>query len=319
MASATGIIVSSILPVIIIILIGVLLNHAQDVNVDSLNKLTLTVLTPALIFHSIVLTALGTTALLKVTVGVLAFLLVILVTSYLFGRATQKDELLLSAFVLIAVFGNTGGLGIPLADFAFGDVGRQTAVLFGAIHGAVVFTVGLFIASYSGGGTNRSSLTRVFRYPLIYAVVIAIIVRSSGIAPAADSAIMRTIGLLGESAIPMMLIILGIQLSQAQYRNAISMTATPILFRFGVSPIIGLGIAALLDFQNPTVAQVFVLLTAMPVAIAPIIFVVEFAKDTRISGVTLPEYVSANIFVTTILSIPLLTILVVLLKTGIIF
>ena len=150
-------------------------------------------------------------------------------------------------------------------------------------------------------------------------MVIAIIVRSFGIAPAADSAIMRTIGLLGESAIPMMLIILGVQLSQSQYRNAISMTATPILFRFGVSPIIGLGIAALLNFQNPTVAQVFVLLTAMPVAIAPIIFVVEFAKDTRISGVTLPEYVSANVFVTTILSIPLLTILVILLKTGIIF
>lgn len=318
MASITGVFVSSILPIIIIISLGFLLSRTQDVTVDTLNKLSLYILTPALIFHSIALTELGASALLKVSLGVLAFLFLLIASSYAYGWTLGKDESFLSAFVLIAVFGNTGGLGIPLADFAFGEVGRQTAVLFAAIHGAVVFTIGLFIASQSGGGSGLSNLKRVFRYPLIYAVVIAILARSLQLVPAADSMTMQTIGLLGESAIPIMLLILGIQLAQTEYRNALSMTATPLVFRFGLSPIFGLVVALLLDFQNSTVAQVFVLLTAMPVAIGPVIFVVEFAKDTRISGVSLPEYVSASVFISTILSIPILTGLVILLKSNVI-
>lgn len=316
MASITGVFISSILPVISIILLGFILNQVQEIKVDSLNTLTLYLLTPALIFHSISLTELRATALLKITIGVIAFLSVILVVSLIFGWGTGKHEAHLSAFILIAVFGNTGGLGIPLADFAFGPVGRQTAVLFAAIHGSLVFTVGLFIASHSGGGSTQSSLRRVFSYPLIYAVVVSVGVRTLGLTPAADSVIMQTIGLLGNSAIPVMLIILGIQLSQTEYKEALSMTGTPILFRFGISPVIGLIIAFVLGFQNSTVAQVFVLLTAMPVAVGPIIFVVEFAQNTRINGVSLPELVSASIFVTTLLSIPIVTAIVVLLKSG---
>ncbi|MFC7205306.1 AEC family transporter [Haloferax namakaokahaiae] len=315
MASITGVFISSILPVILIILLGFGLSQVQEIQAESLNTLTLYLLTPALIFHSISLTELRTTALLKITIGVIAFLFIIFIVSVIFGWGTGKHEAHLSVFILIAVFGNTGGLGIPLADFAFGPVGRQTAVLFAAVHGALVFTVGLFIASHSGGGSTQSSLRRVFSYPLIYAVVISVSIRVLGLVPPANSVIMQTIGLLGNSAIPVMLIILGIQLAQTEYKEALSMTGTPILFRFGVSPVIGIIVAFMLGFQNSTVAQVFVLLTAMPVAVGPIIFVVEFAQNTRINGVSLPEFVSASIFITTLLSIPVVTAIVVLLKS----
>ncbi|AUV83589.1 permease [Salinigranum rubrum] len=318
MASITEVFLSSILPIVVIISLGFGLSQRQEIRTDSLNTLTLYILTPSLIFHSIALTELEATALLKITVGVVAFLSVVVLVSFAFGRGTGKEGAHLSAFMLIAVFGNTGGLGIPLADFAFGSLGRQTAVLFAAIHGAVVFTVGLFIASRSGGGSARGSLRRVFRYPLVYAVIAAVGIRFLGVAPAADSVAMRTIGLLGDSAIPVMLIILGVQLSRTEYRSALPMTTTPIAFRFGVSPLAGLLVASLLGFQNSTVAQVFVLLTAMPVAIGPIIFVVEFAQEARVDGVSLPELVSASIFVTTLLSIPLVTAIVVLLKSGLI-
>lgn len=317
MASILGIFASSVLPILLIISVGYLLDRVQDIHVESFNALTLYVLTPALIFHSIALTELGASAILKVTVGVVVFLIIIVGVSVGYGLGVGKSESLLSAFVLIAVFGNTGGLGIPVADFAFGDIGRQTAVLFGAIHGAFVFTVGLYIASNSKNGAT-SSLVRILRYPLIYAVVAAIGARAVGVVPAADSIAMQTIGLLGDSAIPMMLIILGIQLSQTEYRKAVSMTKTPILFRFGVSPVIGYLVVIGLNFQQATVAQVFILLTAMPVAIAPVIFVVEFANDMEVGGVSMPEFVSANVFVTTVLSIPVITVLIILLKSGVV-
>lgn len=301
-----------------LIMVGILLSQFEDIDISPLNKLSLFVLLPALIFHSIALTELSTDALFRITVGVFVFTLIMIVVGWSFGLITSKEETVLNAFLLIATFGNTGSLGIPMADFAFGEVGRETAVLFSAIHGALVFTLGLYIASKSGGHSSILSLKRIFKYPLVYAVIFAIGARALGIVPSADSVAMETVGLVGESAIPIMLIILGVQLSQTAYRSALSMTLTPILFRFGVSPIVGTVVVFGLGFQNTTVAQVFILLTAMPAAIAPVIFVVEFANDTRIKGVTVSEFISTSVFITTLLSIPILTGIVVILKSGII-
>jgi len=318
MESATRVIATSILPIFLIISSGFLLNHWKEIDSSPLNTLSLFILNPALIVHSITLTELETGALLRVSLGVCLFVTATLTASWVVGTALGKRESLLYSFLLIATFGNTGALGIPLADFAFGDLGRQTAVLFAAVHGVLVFTVGLAIASNSGSDSRMGSLRRVFRYPLVYAVLLAIAVRSIGIVPAADTAAMETLGLVGDSAIPVMLVILGIQLSETEYRSALSMTITPTLFRFLLSPCLGLIIALGLGFQNPTVAQVFVLLTAMPVAVAPVIFSVEFASDTSVGGVTIPEFVSATVFVSTLVSMPVLTILVTLLKSGVV-
>ena len=195
---------------------------------------------------------------------------------------------------------------------------RLTAVLFAAVHGALVFTLGLFIALNSGDEAGSVVAKRVFRYPLVYAVALAVLARTAGVVPEAGSPLMETLGLVGEASIPIMLLILGVQLSETEYRGALSMTATPTLFRFGVSPLVGVVVATALGFQNSAVAQVFVLLTAMPVAVAPVIFVVEFASETTVGGVTLPEFVSANVFVTTLVSIPILTVVITILKSGLV-
>ncbi len=293
------------------------MNKFQDIDPGPLNTLSLYVLTPALAVHSIALTELSADALLKVSVGVCVFLAALVAVSWMYAKLTAKDGPVLSTFLLVTVFGNTGALGIPLADFAYGDIGRQTAVLFAAVHGTIVFTLGLFIALSSGDQSEYANLKRVFRYPLVYAVALAVLIRAVGIVPDPESAVMETLGLVGEASIPVMLIILGIQLSETQYGGALSMTVTPTAFRFLVSPLVGFVVTMALGFQNNAVAQVFVLLTWMPVAVAPVIFVVEFASDRTVGGVTLPEFISANVFVTTLASVPVLTVVVTLLKSGV--
>jgi len=318
MTSPLAIIVSSIVPILLILAAGFALDRVQDVDAGPLSTLSLFVLTPALVIHSITLTELGADTLLRILLGVGAFIAGLLAVSWLYGRATGKTDAVLNTFLLVAVFGNTGALGIPLADFAYGDLGRQTAVLFAAVHGSLVFTLGLFIALNSEDEAGVVVLKRVFRYPLVYAVGIAVIARAAGVVPAPDSSLMETLGLVGEASIPVMLLILGIQLSETEYRGALSMTVTPTLFRFVVSPLVGLAVAVALGFQNAVVGEVFVLLTAMPVAVAPVIFVVEFASETTVGGVRLPEFVSTSVFVTTLASIPILTVVIALLKTGLV-
>jgi predicted permease len=316
MQSVTGVIATAILPIFLIITTGFLLSTFQDIQVGSLNTLTLFVLNPALIIHSIGVTSLEATELLKISIGVCLFVVCVFAASWILGQALDKNGSVFYSFLLIATFGNTGALGIPLADFAFGDVGRQTAVLFAAVHGVLVFTIGLGIAANLGEQSRLGSLKRVFRYPLVYAVVIGVAARWLGVVPPTDSAAVETLGLVGDSAIPVMLIILGIQLSETKYKNAVSMTVTPTLFRLLISPCIGLIVVLILGFENATVARVFVLLTAMPVAVAPVIFSVEFASDTKVGSVTIPEFISANVLVSTVVSLPALTGVVLLLESG---
>jgi predicted permease len=318
MYSMTGVIISAIIPTFLIIGTGIILRRTSEIEAGPLNTLSLIVLAPALTVHSITLAALSPEALLKISIGVCMFIAAALVASWVTGKALGKDGATLQAFLLVAAFGNTGALGIPLADFAFGDIGRQTAVLFAAIHGAVVFTVGFFIAANSSDQSSLDSLKQILRYPLIYAVSIAVVARFTNAVPAADSPVMETLGLVGESAIPIMLIVLGIQLADTEYRTTASTTLSPMIFRFTVSPAIGLLVALGLGFQNTTVTQVFVLLTAMPVAVAPVIFVTEFAPDAVVNDVTLPEYISTNVLMSTLASILVLTGLVAVLQAGLI-
>ena len=56
----------------------------------------------------------------------------------------------------------------------------------------------------------------------------------------------------------------------------------------------------------------------MPIAVAPVIFAVEFASDTAVRGIVLPEYVSVSVLTTTLLSILVLSVVVLILKMGVV-
>jgi hypothetical protein len=63
---------------------------------------------------------------------------------------------------------------------------------------------------------------------------------------------------------------------------------------------------------------VFVLETAMPAAVTPVILVVEFAGDARAGDVPVPASVSTCVLATTVISIPLLTLLIAVLRSGVV-
>jgi predicted permease len=82
-----------------------------------------------------------------------------------------------------------------------------------------------------------------------------------------------------------------------------------------VAPVVAAGIALVLPFSNPVVARVFVLECAMPAAVTPLILVGEFSEGD-IEGVTPESYVSTVVFTSTLVSIPVLTVLIGILRSG---
>ncbi|WP_276273977.1 AEC family transporter [Haloarcula litorea] len=304
-------------PILVIAAVGYLLTRVADIDVTSLNTVGLYVLVPALAFHSIATTDLSGAAIVKLGVGVIAYALVMVGVAWIAGRLVGESGPLLGAMMLAAAIPNSGFIGIPLSEFAFGDVGRTTAVLYLTIQNLIVYTLGVYIASR---GTDRSALRSVkeiFRLPLVYAVIAAVLVRGLGLVPTGETALMETLRLVGDSSIPIMLLILGVQLADTDV-SAVSRTVTPSVLKLGVAPMIGIGIALALGFDNPTVARVFILECATPAAVIPLALIIEYADVRAVDGITAPEYLSTTIFVTTVIGTVVLTALVALLQSGVI-
>ena len=306
----------AVLPIVAISGVGFVLARVKDVDPGPMNTAVVYVLAPALVLHSLATASLSGATIVKLAAAVTAYILGMVVIAEAVGRALGQSEPRLSALVLAATFPNCGNYGIPLSDFAFPGGGRATAVLYLAIQAVLVFTVGVYIASRAGGGGGLSGVKRVLRIPLVWAVPVALGARWLGLVPPVDGPAMTTLRLVGDSSIPVMLLVLGIQLARTDYGTALSQVGLPSALKMGVAPAFAVGIALVVGFGDATVARVFVLESAMPAAITPVIFVTEFAGDRRIGGVSIPEYVSTIVLVTTALSLPILTGLIALLQGG---
>ncbi|PSQ31535.1 permease [Halobacteriales archaeon QS_9_67_15] len=314
--SLGSIFATAVLPVVAMAALGYVLGWVKDPDVAPLNTTVVYVLAPALIFHSVATTALSGRTLVRIVAGVAAFTLVMVVVAEAVGRTIGVREPLLSALVLVSAFSNSGNYGIPLSEFAFGATGRATAVIFLTAQGVLLYTVGVYIAARSGSDDWTEGVKRVFTVPLVYAVAAALLGRELDVLPAAGSTAMETVGLLGDSSIPVMLIILGIELAGTDYGATLRTVGTATVLKMAVAPVVGLGIAIALGFGDVTVSRVFIVECATPSAITPLILLIEFGDSTEVGGVTVSEFASTVVMATMLVSIPALTLLLALLRSG---
>ena len=311
----TTTLVAVVLPVLAIVGFGFLYGRKADVDNDALADITLYVLAPALVFYSMATTNLRASQIVVLIVGVglvTVGMAIIGEAVALFGNISGPTR---NGLVLASTFSNCGNFGIPLSTFAFGEIGRNTAVLYLVAQNIFMYTLGVYLAARDSASSNVDSIREIFRLPLIYALVAAIILRQFNLVPSLETTVMETIELTGNAAIPVMLLLVGIQLADTDHHATPRQIALPNLLRFGIAPIVAVGIALAIGFTDNTVARVFILESSMPVAVTPLILAMEY--DTSEMSVTTSEYLSTAIFTTTLLSIPISAFLITLLQSGV--
>ena len=316
--SLFSIFATAVLPIVAIAAVGFVLGRVRDVDPGPLNTVTVYVLAPALVFHSLTTTTLAASTLVDVAIAVVAYQAVMIAVAGSVGRLIGGTTTGVSAIVLVSTFPNSGNFGIPVSEFAFGEVGRATAVLYLAVQSVLMYTVGVYIAARGNSEGAMAGVRRVFTVPLVYAVVAALVVRPLGVVPPTGSTAMTTLKLVGDSAIPVMLLILGIQLAETDYGAALGQVGTATVLKMGVAPVVAAGVALGIGFADPAVGRVFVLESAMPAAITPLILLVEFGEG-EVGGVPVESFVSTAVLVTTVVSIPVLTGVIALLESGVLF
>ena len=305
----------AILPIVAIAAVGYLLGRRTGLSVEPLNTVALTFFLPALVFHGLATTDLSGGTVVKLVGGVLVYVFVLMGIAYVGGRALGVSEALLPAIALSSAFPNSGFVGIPLVGFVFGDLGRTTATLYLTTQSVVLYTFGVYVVSDESAALE--AVREVFRLPLVYAVVAAGILRATGFVPPVDGTFMTTVDSVGSASIPLMLTVVGIQLAEVEL-GAIRRTLFPTGLKLVVAPVVGAAIALLVGFSDPRISNIFVIECATPAAVTPLALIIAYG-ETPEEGLSAAEYTSTVIFVTTILSVVVLTGLVVAIQSGWLF
>src|SRR4029079_13809038 len=101
------------------------------------------------------------------------------------------------------------------------------------------------------------------------------------------------VGLLSEAALPVMVLVLGMQLERATLPDRPALVVVAVGLSLIVAPVVALGLAALLGLSGAA-RQAGVGLASMPVAVVTTILALEF--DVA------PAFVTSAVFASTLLS-----------------
>lgn len=196
------------------------------------------------------------------------------------------------------IFPNSGNMGMPLCLFAFGEAGLGLAVMFFAVLAVAQFTLGPAIAA------GRLDLRQMARTPLIYAVALALLIQLVGAELPRWAA--NTTTLLGDCAVPLMLLSLGVALARLRIAGLGRAAAMSVL-RLALGFAVGLSVATLLGLEG-IIRGVVILEAAMPVAVFNYLWAVRY--DTA------PEEVAGMVLGSTLLSFATLPFLLAFVMPG---
>lgn len=296
----TQVFIDVLLPIFLIFGVGFVLGKKKNPQPQPIAHVSIYVLLPSLVFISFlnrdILSSLTVTGLY-----IVVFTGIMYVLSVAVCRVLKYDRALESGFLLSVLFTNSGNYGVPLCTFAFGEEGMVNALAYMMYGSVIMYTFAVFIAS-RGTLPVRESLTNIFKIPLIYAVGLAAVF--SYFSVDVPSFIDAPIGLLGSAAIPVAMVLLGIQLSRTSMHNEYKPLVLSSVIRLCVSPLVGIAITHFMGVEG-LLRSVLIIESSMPTAVNSALIAIEFDAE--------PGFVSSAVLVSTILSILSLAVLLVFL------
>ncbi|MDA3130232.1 AEC family transporter [Aliibacillus thermotolerans] len=295
------VLIDVLIPIVLIFLVGFWLEKKQVLDVRSVSAVALYVLTPTLVFRTFYTTEINAD-LINIVLFCVLFLIAFLILNKLLARMFQWNRKKESGMTLATTFMNSGNYGAPLILFAFGEVAFAYAIIFMVVQSLLMSTAGVYLANRSNL-TAADALRVVLKMPVFHALLIGVIFQWLNIS--IKDTYFDAIHLLADAAIPVVMIVLGMQLANISLHSLEWKTISiGTVMRLGFSPIIAYAITLLLQ-PNPTLSTVMIVSASMPTAATIAMISVEFDAS--------PDIVSSITLVTTIMSVPSLWLLLTIL------
>ena len=301
MPQLPGIFLNVLMPVFALVVIGYLFGPRLQLETRTLTRLAYFILTPAFVFNILSRTRIEA----ELAGRMIGFITLVYVGSILIAfvvaRLLRRSPAMTAAYVMIAAFGNVGNFGLPIIQFAEGPEALGIATVYFLANLVLAFVVCVTAANFSRG-PSLAMAGQVFRTPALVALVPALLVNWAGIT--LPEVLVRPLDLLSGAMIPTMLIVLGAQLAGAGLpRLGVDLLLSSAI-RLISGPLIAFGIVGW--FALPELERnVGVLQSSMPTAVLVSIIAME--------NKLLPEFVTATVLFSNLVSIATLAIVLLLL------
>lgn len=302
MGELIQIFIDNIMPIMVIAGLGYWVGNKFRLSPQPIGTLIFNILSPALVFISLYRSDLDGGEFLRLALATISFQVLISIVAYSVMRLqnaskVERANVMISSFCL-----NAGNFGLSLISFAFTpDVFSRAVVIM--VSGTIVnYSLGVYIAS-AGRASPLEAASNVLRTPAIYAFVVAFALKGLGLM--LPLSLERSVELLSEAAIPMMLLMLGLQLGQVSKRARPAYVGSGVAIKLLFAPVLAVGLALIFGLSGPGWTA-FIVQMSMPTAVVTIIFATEFNLDRDLA---------LNLIIATTLLSPIpLALLILLLR-----
>lgn len=173
------------------------------------------------------------------------------------------------AYLAPMMLNNTGNIGLSVALLAFGNQGLSYAIAFVVVILTGIFTIGIWLPM------GRVSLKELFKQPVIYTVVLAVILMAT------DTRLPRMLdnafSILGGLTIPLLLLTLGHTLARIKIGN-LWHGCYLSLFHLAMGASVAYFWLHLFGFEGPA-RGVFILQCVMPISLATYLWVEKYVPE----------------------------------------
>ncbi|HIO92990.1 MAG TPA: AEC family transporter [Leucothrix mucor] len=281
-------------PVFILIFIGYLYARWRQADMVVVNRINLEVFIPALLIDVLAQKNFDIYSYRWIALACLLATLLSGVIAWLIGRGLKLTP---TMFIPSMMFNNSANMGLPLAVLAFGEPALGAAVILFLVSTLLHSTIGLLIV----GG--RVSWWKLLIMPFNLAIIIGLTI--SFMQWQIPAVIHQPISMLGQIAIPLMLVSLGVRMVDADLS----------LWRIGLlgalaRPFIGVIAAIVALFFIPLDAiqkAQFLLFSALPPAVLNYMFAEKYSQQ--------PTEVASMVILGNALSIVTLSLMLFYLKS----
>ncbi|HEY5862136.1 MAG TPA: AEC family transporter [Casimicrobiaceae bacterium] len=283
-----------ILPVFLIILLGYLYARRVKPDMSMVNRISMNVLAPALIFSVLASKDFDVAAHWKLMLGSVGVVVGSGLIAWAIARFMKVDPRTLIPPVM---FNNCGNMGLPLAALAYGAAGFGPMVALFVISNLLHFTLGVWIINH------HAKFGNLLRNPMVVSTIAGFAFALTH--PTLPEWLTVAIKLVGDALIPMMLLSLGARLADVRWDavrlgivGGVACPVTGLLMALLLAPALGL---------DATQRGLLILFGALPPAVLNFMVAEAFRQEPhKVASIVLIGNVLSVIFVPIGLTLALL-------------
>lgn len=277
-------ILGSVIPVLIIVLVGYGYGRWQKPNISTINQINMELFVPLLIFSVLASKSVDLSDYIPLALGAVGIILGSGVLCYPIAKWAGWDP---KTFVPPMMFTNTGNLALPLVLLAFGEAAMPAAIVVFIIEMILHFTLGFYILDRHAQVLNRISI------PTIVATVAGVTVALTGLH--VPNLVMIPLDMLGQIVIPLMLFSLGIRMQDVTSNDlgvgvaaAILCPLSGLILAYAMAPWLQL---------DPLQWSVFLVFAALPPAVLNYMVAERYNQEpARVASIVLISNIGAIVW-----------------------